>query len=117
MGLQQSCNPTLVNIGQRIGSNLFYDYFSAYGYTDKTGIDLRGEASGLYVSRDKLNIVELSVYSFGQTFKTSPIQQITAISSVANGGYVVTPHVLDKIVDSKGNIIIKDNPIKSLLCL
>lgn len=105
VGLQQSCNPTLVQIGQRIGSDLFYDYFTAYGYTGKTGIDLRGEASGLYVSREGLNLVELSVYSFGQTFKTSPIQQITAISAVANGGYLVTPHVLDKIVDSDGNII------------
>ncbi len=105
VALQQSCNPTLVTIGQRIGSNRFYDYFTAYGYTDKTGIDLRGEASGLYVNRNALNIVELSVYSFGQTFKTSPIQQISAISAVANGGYVVTPHILDKIVDSKGNVI------------
>ncbi len=105
VGLQQSCNPTLVNIGQRIGSGLFYDYFTAYGYTDKTGIDLRGEASGLYVGRDKLNIVELSVYSFGQTFKTTPLQQISAISAVANGGKVVTPHVLDKVVDSKGNVV------------
>ena len=105
VGLQQSCNPTLVTVGQRIGSNRFYDYFTAYGYTDKTGIDLRGEASGLYVERKGLNIVELSVYSFGQTFKTSPIQQISAISAVANGGYVVTPHVLDKVVDSKGNVV------------
>ncbi len=103
--LQQSCNPTLVNVGQRIGSELFYDYFTAYGYTSKTGIDLRGEASGLYVGRNGLNLVELSVYSFGQTFKTSPIQQITAISAVANGGKLVTPHVLDKIVDSEGNIV------------
>ena len=103
--LQQSCNPTLVRVGQRIGSQLFYDYFTDFGYTSKTGIDLRGEASGLYVSRNGLNLVELSVYSFGQTFKTSPIQQITAISAVANGGYVVTPHVLDKVVDSDGNVI------------
>ena len=103
--LQQSCNPTLVQVGQSIGSNLFYDYFTAYGYTSKTGIDLRGEASGLYVKREGLNLVELSVYSFGQTFKTSPIQQITAISAVANGGYVVTPHVLNKVVDSKGNVV------------
>jgi len=103
--LQQSCNPTLVQVGHSIGSDLFYDYFTAYGYTSKTGIDLRGEASGLYVKREGLNIVELSVYSFGQTFKTSPIQQITAISAVANGGYVVTPHVLSKIVDSNGNVV------------
>ena len=103
--LQQSCNPTLVNVSHRIGSETFYDYFTSYGYTSKTGIDLRGEASGLFVSREGLNHVELSVYSFGQTFKTSPIQQLTAISAVANGGYVVTPHVLDKIVDSDGNII------------
>jgi len=103
--LQQSCNPTLVQVGQRIGSSRFYDYFSSYGYTSKTGIDMRGEASGLFVQRNGLNLVELSVYSFGQTFKTTPIQQITAIAAVANGGYVVTPHVLDKVVDSDGNIV------------
>ena len=103
--LQQSCNPSLVEISWKIGSNLFYDYFTAFGYTGKTGIDLRGEAKGLFVGRDGLNQVELSVYSFGQTFKTSPIQQLTAIASVANGGYVVTPHVLNKVVDSDGNIV------------
>ncbi len=105
VGLQQSCNPTLVTVGQRIGSPLFYKYFVDYGYTGKTGIDLRGEASGLYVSQSGLNIVELSVYSFGQTFKTSPIQQISAISAVANGGNVVIPHVLDKVVDADGNVV------------
>ncbi len=103
--LQQSCNPTLVTVSHRIGSDLFYDYFNSFGYTSKTGIDLRGEADGIYVGRSGLKNVELSVYSFGQTFKTSPIQQITAIASVANGGYVVTPHMLDKVVDSEGNII------------
>lgn len=105
VGLQQSCNPTLVTIGQRVGSPLFYKYFTAYGYTATTGIDLRGEARGLYVSESGLKLVELSAYSFGQTFKTTPIQQISAISAVANGGYVVTPHVLSKVVDSDGNII------------
>ncbi len=103
--LQQSCNPTLVTISHRIGSDMFYDYFTSFGYTGKTGIDLRGEAGGIYVGRNGLNNVELSVYAFGQTFKTSPIQQLTAIASVANGGYLVTPHVLDKVVDSEGNII------------
>lgn len=103
--LQQSCNPTLVTVGQEIGSQRFYDYFTAYGYTGKTGVDINGEAGGLFVSRSGLNLVELSVYSFGQTFKTTPLQQITAISAVANGGKVVTPHVLDKVVDSEGNVV------------
>jgi len=103
--LQESCNPALIAISHAIGSNKFYDYYTSFGYTGRTGIDLRGEASGLYVPREKLNLVELSVYSFGQTFKTSPIQQITAISAVANGGYIVTPHILDKVVDSDGNIV------------
>lgn len=103
--LQQSCNPSLVEISWKIGNSLFYDYFTAFGYTGKTGIDLRGEAGGLYVKRGGFNKVELSVYAFGQTFKTSPIQQLTAIASVANGGYVVTPHVLDKIVDADGNVV------------
>ncbi len=105
VGLQQSCNPTLMQVGMRIGRERFYNYFKQFGYGDVTGIDLPGEAATYYHKYENFGIPSLAVYSFGQTFKTTPIQQITAIASVANGGYLVTPHVLKEIVDDDGNVI------------
>ncbi len=104
--LQLSCNPTIMQVAARVGSKNFYKYFEAFGYTSKTGIDLPGESSGLFVKQSGLNAVELACYSFGQTFKTTPIQQITAISAVANGGYLVTPHIVSAITDKNGNEVI-----------
>ncbi len=104
-GLQQSCNPTLMQAAFRLGEEKFYNYFKNFGYTGITGIDLPGEAAGLYSSWDNFSHVSLAVYSFGQTYKTTPIQQITAISAVANGGYLVTPHFLSEVVDDDGNVI------------
>ena len=89
----------------RLGQEKFYKYFEDFGYTSRTGIDLPGEAEGLYSSYQDFSNVSLAVYSFGQTYKTTPIQQITAISAVANGGYVVTPHFLSQVVDDEGNVI------------
>lgn len=105
VGLQQSCNPTLMSIALRVGREKFYDYFQAFGYTGKTGIDLPGEVGGIYSSYADFGTVSLAVYSFGQTFKTTAIQQIRAIASIANGGYLVTPHLLSKITDDNGNVI------------
>lgn len=105
VGLQQSCNPTLMSIALRVGREKFYDYFQAFGYTGKTGIDLPGEVGGIYSSYADFGTVSLAVYSFGQTFKTTAIQQIRAIASIANGGYLVTPHLLSKITDDSGNVI------------
>lgn len=105
VGLQQSCNPVLMTIAQRVGRERFYNYFDAFGYREKTGIDLPGEVSGIYAAYKDFNIVSLAVYSFGQTFKTTPIQQIRAVSSVANGGYLMTPHLLKDIVDDDGNVV------------
>ncbi len=106
-GLQQSCNPALMQVAALIGTERFYDYYEAYGYTSTTGIDLPAETGGIYLPKSEFvkGQVSLAVYSFGQTFKTTPIQQITAISTVANGGYVVTPHVLKEIVDDDGAVI------------
>lgn len=104
-GLQQSCNPTLMMLAERIGKDTFYKYFEAFGYRDKTGIDLPAEATGITHEKSGFNQVELAVYSFGQTFKTTPIQQITAISTIANGGYLVTPHLLKQLVDDDGNVL------------
>ncbi len=105
--LQQSCNPTMMLVAARLGSSLYYQYFTDYGYTSTTGIDLPGEARGLYVSKSGFNAVELACYSFGQTFKTTPLQQLTAICSVANGGYVVEPYIVSSLVDSNGNEAVK----------
>ncbi len=104
-GLQQSCNPILMQVAEKIGKNLFYDYFKDFGYTEKTGIDLPGEASSIYHDISGFNQVELAVYSFGQTFKVTPLQQLTAICAVANGGYLVTPHVVSALVDDDENAV------------
>lgn len=104
-GLQQSCNPLMMNTIEKIGLDTFYKYFEALGYTTKTGVDLTGEAQGSYHNKNDMHAVEMAVYSFGQTFKATPLQQLTAICTVANGGYLVTPHVLKEMVDDDGNVI------------
>ncbi len=104
-GLQQSCNPLMMNTIEKIGKETFYKYFEALGYTTKTGVDLTGEAYGSYHKESDMHAVELAVYSFGQTFKATPLQQLTAICTVANGGYLVTPHVMKELVDDDGNVI------------
>ena len=104
-GLQQSCNPTLMQLAARIGSPDFYQYFKAFGYLSKTGIDLPSESQSIFHTQSGLGTVELAVASFGQRFKVTPLQQITAIAAVANGGYLVTPHLIDKLIDSEGNTV------------
>lgn len=104
-GLQQSCNPTLIQVAQRVGAEKFYQYFQAFGYTEKTGIDLPAESSPLYSSAEDFSGVSLAVYSFGQTFKVTPIQQINALAAVANGGSLVTPHLISRVLDDDGNVI------------
>ena len=100
-----SCNPAFVQIGQRLGKEKFCQYFDAYGFTQKTGIDLPNEATSIYMPLSRMGSVELASSSFGQTNKITPIQMITAYSAVVNGGYLVTPHVVNKIIDSKGNVV------------
>ena len=107
--LQQSCNPSMMKLAFSIGKNTFYDYFKKFGYTSKTGIDLPSEANGYYHSFDEFSNVSLAVYSFGQTFKTTAIQQLRAVSVVANGGYLVTPHLIKEIIDNEGNTVFEYN--------
>lgn len=104
-GLQQSCNPTLMQAAMRLGREKFYKYFIDFGYGDVTGIDLPNEAATYYHKYADFSNVSLAVYSFGQTYKTTPIQQLTAISAVANGGNLVTPHLLKEVTDDEGNVI------------
>lgn len=100
-----SCNPAFITIGQLVGVSKFSKYFEAFGLTKKTGIDLPGEASPLYHSEAKMGPTELASSSFGQSFKVSPIQLITAASASINGGYLLQPYIVDKIVDSDGNVV------------
>lgn len=103
--MTNSCNPAFIQIGQRLGIEKFCQYFKAYGFTEPTGIDLPGEASGIYVSEENMGIVELASCSFGQSNSVTPIQMITAYAAVINGGNLLQPYVVSKIVDTNGNII------------
>lgn len=104
-GLCNSCNPWFMHIGAELGPDVFCRYRQAFGFEDKTGIDLPGEAGSILHSRDEMGKVELVVESFGQNFSITPIQMITASAAVANGGYLVRPHIVDRIVDGDGNIV------------
>lgn len=104
-GLMNSCNPYFIWLGSRLGASTFFKYFEAFGMTGQTGIDLPGESGSLYYDVDGLRPVELATESMGQNFSITPIQMITAVSAVANGGYLVQPHVVDRIIDQEGNIV------------
>ncbi|MBQ8791436.1 MAG: PASTA domain-containing protein [Ruminiclostridium sp.] len=100
-----SCNPAFIQIGQLLGQDKFTKYFEAFGFTEKTGIDLPGEADSLYVPLSNMGIVELSSSAFGQTNKVTPIQMATAVCAAVNGGKLLTPYIVDKIVDGNGNVV------------
>ncbi len=104
--LRNSCNIYFIQLGQRIGSSLFYDYFDAFGFTERTGVDLPNETNFMqYYTANQLGEVQLSSSAFGQAMAVTPLQVCTAISAAVNGGYLVTPHVVDKITDQNGNVI------------
>ena len=104
--LRNSCNIYFIQLGQRVGSSLFYDYFDAFGFTERTGVDLPNETSFMqYYSKSRLGEVELASSAFGQAMAVTPLQVCTAISAAVNGGYLVTPHVVDKITDQNGNVV------------
>lgn len=103
--ISNSCNPAFIQIGQMLGASKFRQYYQGFGFSDKTGIDLPGEAEDSFWEEGKMGGVDLAVASFGQNFSITPIQMITACAAVSNGGYVVQPHVVSKITDSKGNVI------------
>ena len=104
--LRKSCNIYYIQLGQRVGSSLFYDYFDAFGFTERTGVDLPNETSFMqYYSKSRLGEVELASSAFGQAMAVTPLQVCTAVSAAVNGGYLVTPHVVDKITDQNGNVV------------
>lgn len=103
--LQQSCNPVMMKLSERIGISTYAEYFRSFGFTEKTGIDLPGEASPIYKAESELTMLDLAVYSFGQRFNVTTLELISAVSSVANGGTLVTPHMIKEIVDDNGNVL------------
>ncbi|MDQ5983418.1 MAG: Stage V sporulation protein D [Eubacteriales bacterium SKADARSKE-1] len=101
-----SCNPAFISLGQMVGAQKFYQYYDGFGFTEKTGIDLPGEANGIFFSKDgSMGPMDLAVASFGQNFSITPIQMAVAAAAVANGGYLVKPHIVKQIIDPNGNII------------
>ena len=104
-GFENSCNVVFIEVGQRLGVMNFYKYFSDFGLAAKTGIDLPGEAESIFYTAKQMGPVELASCSFGQSNKITPIQLITAVCSVANGGYLVQPHVVKEELDSNGNVV------------
>ena len=104
--LRNSCNIYFIQLGQRVGASLFYDYFDAFGFTGRTGVDLPNETNFMqYYNASQLGEVQLASSAFGQAMAVTPLQVCTAISAAVNGGYLVTPHVVDKITDQNGNVV------------
>ena len=109
--LMNSCNPVFIGLGQKIGVSKYYDYLEKFGLLKRTGIDLPGEAGSIFLKEDKVGPIELATISFGQRFEITPIQMITAVSTIANKGTYVKPRIVKQIIDSKTGEI-KDVPVE-----
>lgn len=112
-GLENSCNPFFITIGQKLGVHNYFKYFDAFGFTQKTNIDLPGEASPQYYKEDQYGIVELSSASFGQTNSLTPIQVCTGLCAIANGGKLLQPYLVSSIADANGKTV-KKTQIKEI---
>ncbi len=99
--LMNSCNPVFIGLGQKIGVSKYYEYLNKFGFLSKTGIELPGEAKGIFLKEGKVGPVELATISFGQRFEVTPLQMVTAVSTIANKGVRLKPRVVKKIIDSK----------------
>ena len=106
-GLQQSCNVVFMDTGLKLGMDAYKKYFGSFGYVSKTGIDLPGEGGSIFNMQSTL---DLAIYAFGQNFNVTPIQQISAITAVANGGKLMTPYLVSKITDNNGHVIYSHTP-------
>lgn len=104
-GIQNSCNPVFMDIGLRLGSDRFYDYFEQFGLLKLTGVDLPGEAGTIMHKREDIGTVELATMTFGQSFQITPIQLATTASSIVNGGRRITPHLGMAVLDDEGQVI------------
>ena len=101
-GVRNSCNPVFMQVAERIGADKFHEYMIKFGFNEKTGIDLNGEAVGILHKKDDIGPVELATMSFGQTFQITPIQLLRAAAAVVNGGRLITPHFAVKTIDDDG---------------
>ena len=99
--LMNSCNPVFIGLGQKLGVTTYFDYLRKFGLLEKTGVKLPGEANSIFIAENKCGPVELATISFGQRFEITPIQLVTAVSSIANGGNLITPRIVKATVDSK----------------
>jgi len=99
--LMNSCNPVFIGLGQRLGVDTYYNYLNAFGFLSKTGIDLPGEAKGIFLDKSKVGPVELATISFGQRFEVTPIQMISMVSTIANEGKRMKPRLVKQIIDSQ----------------
>ena len=107
-----SCNPAFISMGLSVGTETYYKYLKSFGLMDKTGIDMIGEVKGIFQDEKSFNsqVVSLASYSFGQTFKITPLQLVRAISSVVNGGQLMEPYIVSEILDADGNTVMKAEP-------
>ena len=104
-GVQNSCNPVFMMTAERLGAEMFYEYMHLFGFTQKTGVDLPGEAVGIMHKLENVGPVELATMSFGQSFQITPLQLLRAAAATVNGGYLVTPHVATGLADGDGNLV------------
>ena len=111
-GLMNSCNPVFIGLGQQLGVTKYYEYLEKFKLLEKTGIDLPGEAGSIFLAKEKAGPVELATISFGQRFEITPIQLVTAVSAIANGGTSVTPRVVKQIINSETKEI-EEIPVKT----
>ena len=109
-GVKNSCNPVFIEVGQRVGIDNFKKYYKAFGFNDKTGFDLPGEANGVFYTDEQFKIVELATSSFGQGPKITPLQLISAVSAVANGGNLMKPYLVKELTNEDGVVVKKSEP-------
>ncbi len=105
-----SCNPAFIELGSRLGSDDFYKYFEAFGFTERTGITLPGEAHSIFYTAEDMGPVELASSSFGQSNKVTPLQMIMAAAAAVNGGYLMEPYIVSRELDEEGNIVSSTEP-------
>ena len=112
-----SCNPAFINYGLRIGSEKFYEYMRSFGLMNTTGIDLGGEAVGVFAADSSFTQLDLACYAFGQNFTVTPLALIAAQAACVNGGYLYTPYLVERITDSDGNVTYRhdDTPVRQVI--
>lgn len=109
-GVQNSCNPVFIEVGARVGRTTFMKYVKGFGFREKTGIELPGETDGIFHAAENFKEIDLATSSFGQSFNVTPLQMVTMVSAVANGGKLMKPHLVKQLVDENGNVIEEYKP-------